>query len=424
MFFQSTSGRVNPVSFREALFGSVAADGGLWIPERLPRLAPEFFDRIPELTLQEIGFEVASLFIGDELSATDLSATIHAAINFDAPLVALSERLFVLELFHGPTLAFKDFGARFMAHLINHFLQEFNRSAIVLVATSGDTGSAVAHAFHDMRGIRVVLLYPSGQITDVQEEQMTHLEGNVSALKISGTFDDCQSLVKQAFNDPDLKSKLISANSINIARLIPQSFYYFHAFARSASDRTLIFSVPSGNFGNITAGLYAKFIGLPVHRFIAATNVNDVVPDYLRSGIFRPRISKRTISNAMDVGNPSNFARITALYDSDLSRMRKDVEGFSFSDDQTISAMEELYETFGYVCDPHTAVAYLGWKAFTKTELATGIVLATAHPSKFPGLLNKQVEIPERLQRCLNKPGRAIAMPNDFQKLKEFLRSN
>jgi threonine synthase len=421
MFFHSTSRCAAPVSFREAVLGGVAPDGGLWIPERLPNLPASFFARLPHLSLQEIAFEIATIFAEDDVAPEDLRAIVNSAINFDAPLLALGETLFVLELFHGPTLAFKDFGARFMAHLIRHFLQEFDRSAVILVATSGDTGSAVAHAFYGMSGIQVVLLYPSGQVSEIQEKQMTTLGANVSALKISGTFDDCQSLVKRAFADSRLKSNLISANSINIARLIPQSFYYFYAVSRLRGSGPIVFSVPSGNFGNLTAGLYAKRMGLSVDRFIAATNANDTVPDYLDTGIFQPRISIRTISNAMDVGNPSNFARIDALYGSDVIPMRQDIQGCAFTDDQTKSAMKELDEKYGYICDPHTAVAYLGLKSFAKGETQAGIFLATAHPAKFPDLLQRQVEIPERLQHCFDKPGNSIPMTNNFQELKDFL---
>lgn len=421
MRFYSTNHKSDSVPFREAVLSGLAPDGGLWMPERLPRMPETFFQRLPDLSMQEVAFEVSRLFVGDEITDPDLRAIASAAIDFDAPLVRLSGQLYALELFHGPTLAFKDFGARFMAQLVAHFIPE--RPAVILVATSGDTGSAIANAFHRMKGIRVVLLYPSGQVSAMQEQQMTTLGENVSCLKVMGSFDDCQNLVKQAFRDHQLKSELISANSINVARLIPQSFYYFYAYGRLTPEGPIVFSVPSGNFGNLTAGLFSKFMGLRVDRFIASTNVNDTVPDYLNSGVFTPRPSRQTISNAMDVGNPSNFARILELYDSDLTRIRQDIFGAGFTDDETRTAMEEVYRDYGYLCDPHTAVAYLGWKSFPKTDQTTCIVLSTAHPAKFGDVIGRDVEIPDRLQRCLDQPKRFTVMKNDFTEFKDYLTS-
>ncbi len=423
MLFYSTGGKTAPTTFRHAVLGGLAPDGGLWMPTALPRLPGPFFERLPGLSLQEIGFEVASQFVEGGIPAGDLRDIIEDAIDFSAPLVPLSENMFVLELFHGPTLSFKDFGARFLARLTSHFLRESDRDALVLVATSGDTGSAVAHAFYRMSSIRVLLLYPSGKVSEIQEKQMTTLGENVTAVEVSGTFDDCQRLVKQAFGDEDisLRLHLLSANSINIARLIPQSFYYLYAYGHLPASTPVVFSVPSGNFGNLTAGIFAKRMGLPVQRLIAATNANDVVPRYLSSGTFTPRPSLRTLSNAMDVGNPSNFARMMALYNSDVERMKKDISAYGFTDEETRFAMREIYQNHGYVCDPHSAVAYLGLKMFQNTERAHGIFLATAHPAKFRNVVDLEVEIPSRLKECLNKPKKSIRMENDFARLKDFL---
>jgi threonine synthase len=389
------------------------------MPITIPALPAAFFQRIPELFIQEIAVQVTRLFTEETIPSETLSDIAKTAFSFPVPLVQLSNDTYVLELFHGPTLAFKDFGAQYMAGLLSYYLQDSNRYTTVLVATSGDTGGAVAHAFYRKQGIRVVLLYPSGQVSRIQESQMATLGENIVALEVSGTFDDCQSLVKQAFRDQEVTSQLrfVSANSINIARLIPQSFYYFYAHGRLPRSARVVFSVPSGNFGNLTAGLLAKRMGLPVDRFIAATNMNDTVPAYLDSGIFNPRASQRTLSNAMDVGNPSNFARILALYGSDFDRIKKDIWGERFTDDQTRAAIQELAMDYGYTGDPHTAIAYLGWKNFPKQRSQQGVFLSTAHPAKF----DEEARIPDRLLECLNKPKKSMRIPNDYPHLKEIL---
>ena len=339
MNYQSTLRQSPEVSLREAVLRGSAPDGGLYMPVEIPHLTKDFLKRLPSLTFHEIAQEVGALFAGGEIPPRVLTQIIAEAFNFPVPLVKLSEQLHILELFHGPTLAFKDFGARFMARLMGYFVQELGKQLTVIVATSGDTGSAVAQAFLGVSGIRVVILYPAGRVSDAQEKQLTTLGQNITALEVSGSFDDCQRLAKQALVDPLIAEKVTvtSANSINIARLIPQSFYYFSAVAQlGRSEPPPVFSVPSGNFGNLTGGLLAKRIGLGVGPFIAATNANDVVPEFLRSGTLIPRASRHTISNAMDVGNPSNFARIVDLYDNDLQAIRRDILGCSFSDEETL----------------------------------------------------------------------------------------
>ncbi len=436
MKYRSTLHRSPEVSLREAVLRGSAPDGGLYMPVEIPHLKPSFLKGLSSLTLPEIALEVGGLFTGDEIPAPVLLNIATDAFNFPAPLVAIGDRLHILELFHGPTLAFKDFGARFMARLMGYFVQESGQQLTVIVATSGDTGSAVAHAFLGVPGIRVVILYPTGRVSDAQEKQLTTLGQNITALEVSGSFDDCQRLAKQALVDPVVTEKLTitSANSINIARLIPQSFYYFSAVAQLGQPESLpAFAVPSGNFGNLTGGLLAKRTGLGVAQFIAATNANDVFPEFLRSGKMLPRASRHTISNAMDVGNPSNFARIIDLYDNDLQAIRRDIWGCSFSDEETLRVMHDVEERHGYVLDPHTAVGVLGWQSFAKqnhraTNGATnGIVLATAHPAKFAETVARatgvQPEMPERLAAFLDRPKNSIAFPNRFPELQEFLLS-
>ena len=404
------------------------------MPVQIPQLKKDFLERLPSLTFPEIAQEIGALFVGDEIPPAVLRKLVAEAFDFPVPLVTLNERLHILELFHGPTLAFKDFGARFMARLMEYFVQESGQELTVIVATSGDTGSAVAQAFLGVSGIRVVILYPAGRVSDAQEKQLTTLGQNITALEVSGSFDDCQRLAKQALVDPALAEKmtLTSANSINIARLIPQSFYYFAAVAQLGPSAILpvVFSVPSGNFGNLTGGLFAKRIGLDVAQFIAATNANDVVPEFLRSGKLIPRASRHTISNAMDVGNPSNFARIVDLYDNDLQAIRRDIWGCSFSDEETLRIMHDVEERHGYVLDPHTAVGVLGWQSFAKQNQPTtrGIVLATAHPAKFAETVARaigaQPAMPERLAAYLDRTKKSIPFPNRFSELQEFLLSS
>lgn len=430
MKFRSTLRRSPEVSLRDAVLHGSAPDGGLYMPVEIPLLKKGFIESLSSLTFPEIALEVGAQFAGDEVPPGVLTKIVTESFNFPVPLVALSERLHILELFHGPTLAFKDFGARFMARLMGYFVQESGKQLTVIVATSGDTGSAVAHAFLGVSGIRVIILYPAGRVSSAQEKQLTTLGQNITALEVSGSFDDCQRLAKQALVDPALTEKLIitSANSINIGRLIPQSFYYFSAVGQLNSPGIPpVFSVPSGNFGNLTGGLLAKRLGLGVAQFIAATNANDVVPEFLRSGKLIPRASRRTISNAMDVGNPSNFARIVDLYDNDLQSIRRDIRGCSFSDEETLRAMHDVEQRCGYLLDPHTAVGWLGWESFEKQnhQAAHGIVLATAHPSKFAETVARATgvrpEMPERLVAFLERPKKSIPFPNRFSDLQEFL---
>jgi threonine synthase len=430
MLFRSTAGKSEPVSFREAMLLGLAPDGGLYLPETISRLPDSVLSSIHNLTFQELGFEIASLWLEDEVAAPTLHTIIDTAFSFQVPLVQVQDAIYALELFHGPTLAFKDFGARFMAQLMSYFIRDLNRELTILVATSGDTGSAVASGFHKVEGVHVVLLFPEGKISEIQRKQMTTLGENITALAVEGTFDDCQRLVKQAFSDPSIRQKvnLTSANSINIARLLPQSFYYFFGVGQLDPSEASIISVPSGNFGNLTAGLLAKRMGMPVYHFVAATNSNDVVPEYLNTGIFKPRPSVQTISNAMDVGNPSNFERMLALYE-DRTWMQKEIFGECFSDEETRQSIAEVYKETKYVMDPHGAVAYLGLQQFRNTVSGArrrpGIFLETAHPAKFIESVEPQigvkVEIPPSLASCLQLPEHSISIGSTFQEFKSFL---
>jgi threonine synthase len=430
MKFRSTLRRSPEVSLRDAVLSGSAPDGGLYMPIDVPRLPAEFFQRLRSLSFAEIAQEVGSVFTGVEIPPQVLNRIVTEAFDFPIPLVPVGERLYVLELFHGPTLAFKDFGARFMARLMGYFVEESGKQLTVIVATSGDTGSAVAQAFLGVPGIRVVILYPTGRVSTAQEKQLTTLGQNIAALEVTGSFDDCQRLAKQALVDPVLAGKLniTSANSINIGRLIPQIFYYFAAMAQLPSpELPVVFSVPSGNFGNLTGGLFAKRIGLRVAQFIAATNTNDVVPEFLRSGNMIPRASRHTLSNAMDVGNPSNFARIVDLYGNDLQAIRRDIWGCSFSDEETLRAMHDVELRHKYVLDPHTAIGVLGWQSYAKQNhnATQGVVLATAHPAKFAETVARaigiRIDMPERLVSFLNRPKKSIPFPNRFSELQEFL---
>jgi threonine synthase len=420
------------------------ADKGLYMPVSLPWLDESFLEEIEKFTFPEIAFQVASALLEDEIPALKLRDLIEDAINFPAPVIALDDEVHVLELFHGPTLAFKDFGARFMARVMSWFIQQSAQSEerTILVATSGDTGSAVAQGFLNVPGIKVALLYPKGKVSEIQEKQLTTVGNNVTALEVSGTFDDCQRMVKEAFLDQELRRRvaLSSANSINISRLIPQSFYYFNAYAQLKRnlafnpDVPLAFSVPSGNFGNLCGGLIAQQMGLPIDHIVAATNVNDVVPEYLETGKFTPRASVQTISNAMDVGNPSNFARLQAFYHyagSDeelLTSIQEDISGNRYSDEATKAAIREVYENyFGYTMCPHTAVGYLGLQDYLKRQSIRmyGIVLATAHPAKFKATveeaIGEEIPMPESLQAVLSQPKQAQSIPPDYAALKAYL---
>ncbi len=422
------------VTFEEAIFRGLPPDNGLYMPTAIPSLPTNFVENLENYTFPEIAYQVAECLLSDEIPQEVLKEIIEDAVNFDAPLVELEKNVFVLELFHGPSLAFKDFGARFMARVMSYYLQKSTKNINILVATSGDTGGAVALGFLNTPGINVTILYPSGKVSELQEKQLTTLGGNITALEIDGTFDDCQAMVKQAFLDQTLAQNLnlSSANSINIARLIPQSFYYFHAIAqlkRKKLNLPVVFSVPSGNFGNLGAGLIAKKMGLPVNHYVASTNANDIIPQYLETGIFSPRASIKTISNAMDVGNPSNFARMADLYQDDVASIRNDISGYKITDEETEDAIEKVLAQFNYMMCPHTAVAYLGLHKYLITSPpALGVLLATAHPSKFVNELKPEiaakVTVPENMQKLMQREKKSIKMGNSFAELKKYLTSN
>ncbi len=403
-------------------------DNGLFMPVEIPKLEVGFIRELKQYSFQEVSFLAAKNLMQGAIPDEDLRVIIQKAIDFPAPAVRLDDDTFILELFHGPSMAFKDFGARFMAQTMAWLNRGEEKELTILVATSGDTGGAVAAGFFRTPGIRVVILYPSGKVSPLQEKQLTTLGHNVTALEVSGTFDDCQALVKKAFLDQEViaKLRLSSANSINIARLIPQSFYYFEAYKQVMPVHApLVFSIPSGNFGNLTAGVLSKKMGLPVHRFIAATNANDVVPAYLESGQYSPRPSVRTLSNAMDVGAPSNFARMLDLYCSTWNMMREDILGYSFSDEETRIAMREIDKRYNYVIDPHGAVGYLALREYQKRESCLGIILETAHPAKFvedvEQILGRKISLPERLAALANEENNAVRMQPDYATFKEWL---
>ena len=430
MRYKSTGKQAPLTSLRGAVLRGLAPDGGLYMPVEIAHHSPEELEEFRRLPFTEVCFRVVRAFAGPEVPEEVLWQIVSETINFPVRLISLSPGLHVLELFHGPTLAFKDFGARFMARLMGYFVRAETRLLTVLVATSGDTGSAVAHGFLGVPGIRVVILYPSKRISEAQEKQFTTLGQNITALEVSGKFDDCQRLVKQAFCDAELNQRafLTSANSINIGRLLPQMFYHVAAYRQlPVASVPLIVSVPSGNFGNLTAGLFAKRIGLPVARFVASTNVNDVVPQYLRTGEFRPRAAVATFSNAMDVGNPNNFPRLLDLCRHRLEYVRREIWGHSATDDETLGAMKMLYQRFAYMADPHTAVGALGWEAYRREhpEPAQGLVLATAHPAKFADVVREAIgmvpPLPDRLAAHLDKPKLSLPMSSRYDDFKQFL---
>ena len=422
--------RISPdVDLKEAVLRGLPQDNGLYMPYEMFPMSKSFFDRLPGMSYNDMAKELTEHIVGDYIPLEDIYEIIDNAYDFDAPLVDLGA-IKILELFQGPTLAFKDFGARFMGRLMGYFLKDSTEEVQILVATSGDTGSAVAHGFLNVKGIHVTILYPKGKVSKIQEQQFTTLGANITALEVDGTFDDCQRLVKTAFLDKELNQKLVlsSANSINIARLIPQSFYYFWAYKQLKNKSLPIyFSIPSGNFGNLTACLFAQAMGLPVEKIVAATNVNNVVPEYLSTGIFKPRPSVSTISNAMDVGNPSNFARILDIYSDDWDLIKEDIQGFSYDDKQTETCIQKVYQDKNYVLCPHTAVAYLGMEDFLKqiTQPSSAIVLSTAHPIKFKDvvepLIGKELEIPPRLQKMLGHEKQSISMSKEFEDFKSWL---
>jgi threonine synthase len=428
--YGSTSRKAPLTSLRGAVLRGLAPDGGLYMPMEIARHSPAELEEFRRLPFTEVCFRVVKPFATPDVPEEVMWQIVSEAINFPVKLVSLSPGLHILELFHGPTLAFKDFGARFMARLMGYFVRSETRPLTVLVATSGDTGSAVAHGFLGLPGIRVVILYPSKRISEAQEKQFTTLGENITALEVAGSFDDCQRLAKQAFSDGELNKRtfLTSANSINVARLLPQMFYHVAAYRQlPVASVPLIVSVPSGNFGNLTAGIFAKRIGLPVARFVAATNVNDVVPQYLQTGEFHPRTATATYSNAMDVGNPNNFPRLLDLCRGRLEYVQKEIWGHRATDDETIAAMKILHDRYGYVADPHTAVGFLGWEAYKlgHPDPAQGLVLATAHPAKFADVVKKAIgsapPLPDRLAACLKRDKLSLPMSNSYDDFKQFL---
>lgn len=432
MKYHSTNNSAHRVDLKEAILRSLPPDNGLYMPNTLPVLSSDFWGKWRDLSFGEIGFAVAEAFFGEDVPADDLRAIVDGTLEFDAPIITLAPGDHILELFHGPTLAFKDFGARFMARLMAHLTRNEDRELTVLVATSGDTGGAVASAFHNVPGTRVIILYPKGKVSGLQEKQLTALGGNITALEIEGNFDDCQALVKKAFLEREVAERmnLTSANSINLSRLVPQSFYYIHSARQLAEGTEPVFVVPSGNFGNLTAGLLAKQLGLPVRHFVAATNRNDVVPAYLESGIYTPRPSVATISNAMDVGAPSNFVRMSALFGNSWENFRGCVSGMSFTDDETRAAIREVKSFFSYEVCPHTAVGWLAAKRWHTTHPGSStLTLATAHPAKFPDVMDAElgagtVQIPDRLAILADKEKVATGLSKDWETFRDWLAAN
>lgn len=428
MKLYSTNNKNNIVELKEAVMKGLPEDNGLYMPTHFPKLPTDFIKNLKQYSFQEIAFFITSKLFQSYLPEEKLKEIIYEAVNFPAPIVSLEKQLHILELFHGPSLAFKDFGARFMAKLMGHFNQSEAGDLTILVATSGDTGGAVAYGFLDTPGINVVILYPSGKVSPLQEKQLTTLGKNIQALEVNGTFDDCQSMVKSAFLDEELRKeiRISSANSINIARLIPQSFYYFEAFKQLDDSSNVVFCVPSGNFGNLTAGIFAKEMGLPIKHFIAATNANDVIPEYLKSGKYEPKPSVRTISNAMDVGNPSNFARMDDYYCSTGNIINEHLKGYSFDDSTTKQAIKEVFNKYNYTIDPHGAVGYLAAKAHLQTNPEDNlIILETAHYSKFKETVDTELgfntEIPERLKVLQSRDKKSTAIEANYSELKNFL---
>lgn len=427
MKFYSINNKAHKLGFGEAVIQGLSADKGLYFPENIPQLSKEFIQELPNISKEEIGMEVMRPFVSEDFSEQDLQRIVTETLDFDFPLKEVSSNIFSLELFHGPTLAFKDVGARFMSRTLGVVTE---KESVVLVATSGDTGSAVANGFYKVPGIRVVLLYPSGKISKIQEMQLTTLGENITALEVEGVFDDCQDMVKAAFLDKELNKKLslTSANSINVARWLPQSMYYFLAYAEALRQgfKNVVFSVPSGNFGNITAGMLGHKMGLPVHHFIAATNANDVVPNYLKLGVYNPVASVPTISNAMDVGAPSNFVRMQELYNQSLSKLKSNLSGFTLTDEQTKEVMRKCYKNHDYILDPHGAIGYDALvKSFQCNDETCGIFLETAHPAKFKDVVDDalgiDLELPKRLESLISKEKSSIVLGNQCEDLKRFL---
>lgn len=431
MKYYSTNKKAPLASLHEAVVRGLATDRGLYMPETIKQLPKQFFDTIETKSLQEIACTVAEAFFGDDVAKDDLHHIVCDTLAFDCPISKVTDTIYSLELFHGPTLAFKDVGARFMARLLQYFIrQEGNHETVnVLVATSGDTGSAVANGFLGVDGIHVYVLYPKGKVSKIQESQFTTLGQNITAIEVDGVFDDCQALVKSAFMDEELNRhmKLTSANSINVARFLPQAFYYFNAYARMkelGKAENLVICVPSGNFGNITAGLFGHSMGLPIKRFIAANNANDIFYKYLKTGLYEPKASRQTIANAMDVGDPSNFARVLALYGGSHERICQLISGATYSDEQIRESMRQCYEANGYILDPHGACGYSALSEGLR-DGETGVFLETAHPAKFKQTVEQaigaEVEIPARLAEFMKGEKRSVPMPNSFEAFKQFL---
>ncbi|MCF6348970.1 MAG: threonine synthase [Flavobacteriaceae bacterium] len=430
MKYYSLNENAPKVSFKDAVIKGLAPDKGLYFPESISLLDKELINNISEYTDHEIGYEVIKQFVGDEIPKTVLKQIIAETLSFDFPLIDIENNIKTLELFHGPTMAFKDVGARFMARCLGYLNASSQKEITVLVATSGDTGGAVASGFLDVKNVNVVILYPSKKVSDVQEKQLTTLGKNIKALEVDGTFDDCQAMVKKAFLDKSITSikQLTSANSINVARWLPQMFYFFLAYKQlKEKGKKLVFSVPSGNYGNICAGMMTKQLGLPIHGFIASTNANDIVPKFLKTGEYHPKPSVQTISNAMDVGDPSNFIRIQEIYNNDFERLKNDLHSYSFTDNETRDAMLHLYNNCDYIADPHGAVGYLGIKKYNLPNDAYGIFLETAHPVKFldvvEPVINKSIEFPQQIQAVIDKTKEASFI-RTYSELKSFLLDN
>jgi threonine synthase len=431
MNYHSLNKKAPIASFKEAVIKGLAPDRGLYFPENITPLSTSFFEKIEEYSNSEIAFEAIKQFVLPEIPEANLKKIIEDTLSFEFPIVQLNDNISTLELFHGPTMAFKDVGARFMARCLGYFNKNNNKEVTVLVATSGDTGGAVANGFIGVKGVNVVILYPSGKVSDIQEKQLTTLGQNITALEVDGVFDDCQDMVKRAFLDEELNSKmqLTSANSINVARWLPQMFYFMFAYKQLKDmHKNIVFSVPSGNFGNVCAGMMAQKLGLPIRHFIASNNENKVVTDYLKTKHYNPKPSVQTISNAMDVGNPSNFVRIQEIYKNNFNLLQDNLSSFSFSDAETKKAMLEIYNNYNYVADPHGAVGYLGAKAFLENHPKNHCVfLETAHPAKFLDVVEEviqtKVELPRQIQSVMNKEKYSIKI-KDYDALKTFLRSN
>ena len=432
MKYYSTNGNVAPASLQTAVVDGLAADRGLFMPERINQLPASFFEELEQLSFQEMSYRVADAFFGEDIEADTLKQIVYDTLSFETPLVEVKENMYSLELFHGPTSAFKDVGGRFMARLLGYFIKKQGQNDVnVLVATSGDTGSAVANGFLGVEGIHVYVLYPKGLVSDIQEKQFTTLGQNITAVEVDGTFDDCQALVKSSFMDADLKAhmNLTSANSINVARFLPQAFYYFSAYAqlkRLGKADNVVVCVPSGNFGNITAGLFAKKMGLPIQHFIASNNSNDIFFEYLKTGEYKPRPSVSTIANAMDVGDPSNFARVLDLYKHSWEAIKAEISGASYNDAQIAETLKSIYDETGYLLDPHGACGFRALEEQLKPG-QVGVFLETAHPAKFKdtveAILGEDVEIPERLKAFMQGEKQSVPMTKDFASFKQFLLS-